>query len=181
MKGENVAPVYVSHLSGEERAMWIERLQEISVVDADAGCWEAPSHYYQIEYEGRTVNAGRVACALRHGDLTDNLYALHSCDNPYCVNPAHLHPGTAVENRAEYSRRGARKSLPSAFRLRLDRSQMYRLSVLAYESGIPVSEYVQALLDACFHGPVRLCSDENKRVFTTIAEAKPNPFPADTE
>ena len=36
----------------------------------------------------------------------DGMHALHSCDNPPCVNPAHLRWGTNAENRAESISKG---------------------------------------------------------------------------
>lgn len=43
----------------------------------------------------------RVAYCEHHGLLLDSIkgwYVLHSCDNPRCVNPAHLRLGTHQDN-----------------------------------------------------------------------------------
>ena len=40
-------------------------------------------------------------------------WALHSCDNPSCINPRHLRWGTAAENTADMVRRG-RAARPNA-------------------------------------------------------------------
>lgn len=52
-----------------------------------------------------------------HGDPPGSMSVLHRCDNPPCVNPAHLFLGTDVDNKADMVRkarqaRGAR--LPQA-------------------------------------------------------------------
>ena len=52
------------------------------------------------------VRAHRMAYEIVNGLFSPRLLALHSCDNPTCVNPAHLRPGSQLENRAECSNRG---------------------------------------------------------------------------
>ena len=49
---------------------------------------------------GPTVKAHRVSAELAGMDI-DGLDVLHSCDNPPCVNPAHLRPGMDADNVAD--------------------------------------------------------------------------------
>jgi len=42
------------------------------------------AHVLALQYDGRPVPKGMMAC--------------HHCDNPRCVNPAHLYPGSAQDN-----------------------------------------------------------------------------------
>jgi hypothetical protein len=42
--------------------------------------------------------------------IEDGLFALHSCDNPSCVNPAHLREGTAADNMDDAMERGRQKA-----------------------------------------------------------------------
>jgi hypothetical protein len=50
--------------------------------------------------------ASRLAYFLANGEDPKELGILHSCDNPPCVNPAHLSPGTQRENMQDAVRRG---------------------------------------------------------------------------
>ncbi|MGI4744934.1 MAG: hypothetical protein ACRYGI_11565 [Janthinobacterium lividum] len=50
--------------------------------------------------------ATHIALELSGHPRPGRLFALHSCDNPPCVNPAHLRWGTAADNSADCLSRG---------------------------------------------------------------------------
>lgn len=53
---------------------------------------------WRIELAHRT--AYRLAHGIAYGQLTPKQFVMHLCNNPGCVNPAHLRLGTARENAA---------------------------------------------------------------------------------
>jgi len=74
-------------------------------------CWIwqgyfSPRGYGVIHWRGRTIQAHRFSLESAVGPLKDGELARHKCDNPPCVNPQHLEPGTQQDNMDDMWRRG---------------------------------------------------------------------------
>jgi hypothetical protein len=92
--------------------------------------------------DGKVQLAHRAAWMFTHGSFPDGLCVLHRCDNPPCVNPAHLFVGTQADNLRDMNAkaRRARKLTPDdqqTVRARLERGD--RVTTIARDMRVSAS------------------------------------------
>lgn len=64
--------------------------------------------YGMIKHHGKSEKAHRYLYRLYKGDFDPQLHLMHRCDNPSCVNPDHLTPGTVSDNLRDMYRKQRR-------------------------------------------------------------------------
>jgi hypothetical protein len=82
------------------------------------GCWEWTAgrnewNYGVFPIRGRNVYAHRFAYTRWVGPIPEGQKVLHRCDNPPCVNPAHLFLGTQQANVDDMYAKG--RAVPNQF------------------------------------------------------------------
>lgn len=59
-----------------------------------------------IKGPGTLFISTHISYAIKHGVMPENLFALHHCDNPACINPDHIFLGRDAENMKDKSLKG---------------------------------------------------------------------------
>lgn len=79
------------------------------------GCWSWGGGHNKAGYPVFTIGprgaarhylAHRLVWAYLYDDPGQSILVMHKCDNPSCVNPAHLSTGTYADNNSDSSRKG---------------------------------------------------------------------------
>lgn len=94
-----------------DKKLW-SKVDKTSSAD---GCW-LWTGYQEADGRGRILVNGRremvyrVAWTEIIGPIPDGLWVCHKCDNPSCVNPAHLFLGTAKDNTQDMLAKGRHRT-----------------------------------------------------------------------
>jgi len=74
-------------------------------------CWEWTAFldkggYGTFKIDRKNQRAHRISYTLHKGDIPPGQVVMHMCDNPKCVNPAHLTLGTLADNNRDMKSKG---------------------------------------------------------------------------
>lgn len=104
----NKKSVYYQRFKTDSERFW----EKVNVVGKkEDACWEwlaskNKKGYGLFRYQNKNVSTHRYSWILHYGEIPDELFVLHKCDNPSCVNPKHLFLGTNEDNMKDMSRKG---------------------------------------------------------------------------
>ena len=92
-----------------------DAFEERFIPEPNSGCWlwdgAVNDKGYGVFYWRRTRRyAHRASYEIYRGPIRYGMFVCHKCDNPSCVNPAHLFEGTAEDNMQDCVRKGRHAS-----------------------------------------------------------------------
>lgn len=115
-------------------------------------CWEWTGKKIKGGYGDFVVQLGdgrqkhiiahRWAWSEEHGEIAIGMLVLHRCDNPPCVNPAHLFLGTQQDNMDDQAAKGRRPDQTGGLNkhARLSEADVLEIRRLVNEAGLTRTE-----------------------------------------
>ena len=119
---------YVKGMPHLSDADYLARMMADTVI-LENGCWQFTAGfeikfkvdngtpgYRDFSYRGKAWRVHRLSWVLHNRkQIPRGKVILHSCDFPPCINPAHLKPGTRVQNNKDMAAKGRYNYHPSHY------------------------------------------------------------------
>lgn len=107
----------------------------VDKISSTRGCWEwigskTTQGYGLFSIDYKNIQSHRFSMLLA-GYNIEGWHILHSCDNPSCVNPAHLSLGTHTDNMRDMSTKGRHNKINRKNR-KLEDSEVKTIRTLNY-------------------------------------------------
>lgn len=105
-------------------------------------------------YDHTSWLAHRFSYILHYTNVADDLYVLHTCDNPACVNPTHLFLGTQHDNMLDMAKKKRhprhKLSVQAVAEIRKRAAAGETQSALAKEFGVCQQSVCQIVHNKCY-------------------------------
>ena len=115
IRGIRAAMVYFINKRNVCTVCYKEKLLKDMKVDSN-GCWIFRGEvnldqfgrrkYGDFRIKGERLNPSRASWILHNGKIPKKILVCHKCDNPPCINPAHLFLGTYKDNSQDMIKKG---------------------------------------------------------------------------
>lgn len=84
-------------------------------------CWDwkgksIKAGYGRLHFKSKYYSAHRFSYEYFIEKIPKDLWVLHKCDRPVCINPSHLFLGTVQDNNADCVKKGRHKTYPNAIK-----------------------------------------------------------------
>ena len=166
----NPDPLFVDAVS-------VTRFWRLVDVNGPSDCWpwqgDTRKGYGVFQFRGELFGAHELALSFTTGERRlAQLDTCHSCDNPVCVNPAHLRFDSRISNvrdmveRGRYARPSARLTPEEVLEIRERRDAGAPQALLAEQYGVSpaaISAIVRGLRWAHLGGPIQTKNNQYRR------------------
>lgn len=131
----------------------------------DSECWEWEAlldrdGYGIFKVGRRAIGAHRFARELSNGPIPPGMKVCHACDNPRCVNPAHLFIGTQRENMLDMKLKGRSTRGEANHSSKLSESDIQKM-ISDYSLGIKNGVQLAKEYNICFSWAYRILRRES--------------------